>query len=78
MLQAGSASAAVLVCDVADGHAGASEMKDFLDIPFLLTLQPSASLKKMQANVLACDRDDGGMLLLPCCCTRACPSSLLC
>ena len=57
--------AAFLVCDVADGHAGASEMKDLLDVPFLLTLQPSTSLKKMPANVLACDRDDGGMSLLP-------------
>lgn len=57
--------ASFLVCDVADGQTGASQIKDLLDVPFLLTLQPSQSLKKMPTNVLASDREDGGLELLP-------------
>jgi hypothetical protein len=54
-----------LVCDVADGQSGASQIKDLLDVPFLLTLQPSQSLKKMPTSILASDREDGGLSLLP-------------
>jgi hypothetical protein len=57
--------AAFLICDISDSQAGSSDIKDLLDVPFLLTLQPSQSLKKMPVNVLASERDDGGLSLLP-------------
>jgi hypothetical protein len=53
------------MCDVADGHAGASEMKDLLYAPLLAHAAAVDKPEEDAGERAACNRDNGGMSLLP-------------